>query len=105
MAIEYTRRVPDRCRIAREEAGLTQIEAAKKLGWHVNTVRKYERNRSNHLRPYVDICRAYGISLDWLVLGRGELQFVAADSMLALPEEARKPIEQLIEWLSGRLQY
>lgn len=49
---------------ARKNAGLTQLDAAKKIGVNVRTLRKWEKGMSYPPKYFVErkICALYGVS-------------------------------------------
>lgn len=83
-----------RCRLARELSGITIDEAAQKLGKGVSTLRSWESPTGSAPRDYddlVNMCRLYGITLDWYLEGREPIFRTEA----CLPELLTELIEKL----------
>ena len=83
-----------RCRLAREMAGITIEEAARKLGRGVSTLRSWESPTGSAPRDYdnlVNMCRLYGITTDWYLEGREPMLRTEA----RLPETLTELIEKL----------
>ena len=63
---------PARLRAARDARGLSQLELSRLLSVDPIVVSRYERGK---IKPHIDrvetLCEALGVSLDWLLLGRG----------------------------------
>ena len=65
----------ERIALARKRAGLSQEQLGEKLGVSRQAVSKWESNQSNPDVAYVaEMCRLFGVSSDWLLLGREERQ-------------------------------
>lgn len=62
-----------RLRLAREARGLTQEELARRVNVTASTVSKWEQGaRANpQSRAMVAVAALLGVSLDWLLLGKG----------------------------------
>ena len=57
-----------RLKIARKEAGLTQKQAAERLGFSQSAIRQYEQGQSRpSYERLIDMCRLYGVSADALL--------------------------------------
>ncbi len=57
----------DRLRIARERAGLTQLEAAKRLQINNKTLSRYEHGGSEpNVETLTRLAQLYKVSVDWL---------------------------------------
>lgn len=65
----------DKAEIAKRIIGLrgnrSQVECAEFLGMEYNTYRDYEFARSAKLEVLAEMSNKFGVSLDWLVFGRG----------------------------------
>ena len=61
----------ERFKECRQGAGLTQQKAAAELGVAINTVACLEGGRLPDLTTVVKVSELFGVTLDWLVLGRG----------------------------------
>jgi transcriptional regulator with XRE-family HTH domain len=60
----------ERITSARKKAGLTQAEAAIKLGISHSTIQRYETGaREPNLGVCIDMAKLYGVNLHWLVTG------------------------------------
>ena len=60
----------DRIAIARKQAGLTQEQLGEKLGVSRQAVSKWEGGQTTPDLAYViEMCRLFGVSSDWLLLG------------------------------------
>lgn len=63
----------ERIAIARKQAGLSQEQLGEKLGVSRQAVSKWESDQANPDVAYVaEMCRLFGVSSDWLLLGRAE---------------------------------
>lgn len=58
-------------RACRLEVGLTQQRLASELGVSIGTVACWELGRSPDLASAVKVADFFGVTLDWLVRGRG----------------------------------
>lgn len=69
-----TQTLSDRLRIAREAAGLTARKLSKLAGLAEGHVAMIERGtvEDGSVQTIGKIARALGVSLDWLVFGKGE---------------------------------
>lgn len=65
--------IADRLQEARKEAGYkTATDAARAFGWNENTYRSNENGqRPPSRQAAVKYARAYRVSVDWLLTGRG----------------------------------
>ena len=65
----------ERIALARRQAGLSQEQLGEKLGVSRQAVSKWESGQSNPDVAYIaEMCRLFGISSDWLLLGREQEQ-------------------------------
>lgn len=81
--------IGDRVRKVRKEAGLTQKEFCKKIGYSVSQVNFVESHRSIPTNEFLRcVASALGVSFDWLLTGEGEQK--AEDAVVD---------DKLIEWL------
>lgn len=72
---------------------MTQAEFAGRAGINVNTLRNYERGDSlPNLEVAASICRYFGVSTDWLVLGEGTMR--RGESEVEEPQAAPAPAPQ-----------
>lgn len=63
-----------RIRQLRKHLDLTQQEFADKIGLKQNSVALIEAGKRNpSVRTTLAICRAFGVSDDWLMLGKGDI--------------------------------
>lgn len=73
--------LPDRLRRLRKNHKMKQGELATAIGAHSNSVSKWERNGGNISQPYlVEISKKWNISIDWLLLGVGEMYLVKSSA-------------------------
>lgn len=75
---------------------MTQAEFAGRAGINVNTLRNYERGDSlPNLEVAASICRYFGVSTDWLILGEGPMHRSesAAEVAQSAPVPAPQPEE------------
>lgn len=86
----------DRISGAREAAGLTQEQFAKRLGVRLTTVQSWEADaaepRANRLQMMAGMLN---VSIRWLLTGEGEGLDAPLSSPRALPEEAIAALEDL----------
>ena len=62
----------ERIALARKKAGLSQEQLGDRLGVSRQAVSKWESSQANPDVAYVaELCRIYGVSCDWLLLGGG----------------------------------
>lgn len=62
--------IAERLRLAREQAGLSQGQAAKKLGWHRPTISEIEAGRRRVAADEVgQMAALYGVDVNWIVTG------------------------------------
>lgn len=59
--------IPKLCRQARKNAGLTQMEAADSLNWHINTLSRYERTFVDKVSGYAALANLYDVELTELL--------------------------------------
>lgn len=86
-----------RLRQARDDAGYTQIDAAKKLGISNGTLSGYERNyRDPDTDTLNEMANLYEVSVDWL-LGK-ENQRSTDDSNEDIDEELQDFIDNVKVW-------
>ena len=61
----------ERIALARKQAGLSQEQLGEKLGVSRQAISKWESSQANPDMAYVaEMCRLFGISSDWLLLGK-----------------------------------
>lgn len=95
--------VAERLRMAREMAGLSQSQVAKKLGMHRPSISEMEAGRrSVTANELVDLAEMYGVTIAWLT---GTDKHAAGDPRveLAARELARlkpKDVERLLRVLA-----
>lgn len=64
----------DRLKAVRKAIGLTQQEFADDLNLRQSTIASYESgDRVPSARTVADVCRTYGVNIDWLQTGEGEM--------------------------------
>lgn len=80
-------RLAERIKAAREMAGLSQGQAAKKLGFHRPTISEIEAGRRNvkadELTAFAEL---YGIETSWLINGEVEKEKLDKDILAAARE-------------------
>ena len=65
----------ERIALARKQAGLSQEQLGEQLGVSRQAVSKWESGQTNPDVAYIaELCRLFGVSSDWLLLGREERQ-------------------------------
>ena len=77
----------DRLKLIRQEFRMNQMELADKLGVSQNAVSQYEtgaRNLSDDLKE--KLCEQFGIDLNWLITGRGEMYDGAEPAAKDVPQ-------------------
>lgn len=68
----------ERIALARKQAGLSQEQLGEKLGVSRQAVSKWESGQSNPDVAYLaEMCRLFGVSSDWLLLGKETEQTTA----------------------------
>ena len=89
--------VAGRLRMAREQAGLSQAQAAQVLGLHRPTVSEIEAGRRRvSVDELVQFASAYRVSLNWLAEGSSEIVGEDADRIsLAARELAKLKTEDM----------
>lgn len=77
----------NRIRTARRKASLSQTELARRIGVSASAVAQWEHPSGTHpsLQSLVRILEITGISVDWLLLGRGSNRTNLASSEENLP--------------------
>lgn len=94
-----SRRVPEislrhRLRIAREEAGMEQIELAEKMGVSRNTVSSAEKGRTEPRRIVINAwALATGFDAEWIRTGTSSQYGVDPDGGGAQTGEATRPAD------------
>lgn len=93
-----------RLREAREAAGLSQGQVAKKLGMHRPTVTEIEAGRRKVSSDEIErLSQLYGVSIEWLV--KGTSGNVSADArVLVAARELSKMSERDLDRLMKMLQ-
>ena len=81
-----------------------QMSLAAQLGVNESTISRWQRNQGLSVEHAARLCEALDISLDWLVLGRGDMDFhrssdisraLAAGTIALLPATVREAINAL----------
>lgn len=96
--------IASRLRKARELAGLSQGQAAKRLGLHRPTISEIEAGRRN-VRPeeLVEFSKLYGVELNWVTTGEvGQLK--VDQSILAAARELSSMSDKDIETLINTIR-
>lgn len=97
--------IAERLRVARDQAGLTQAQASKKMNMHRPTVSEIEAGRRRVTADEVAaFARLYGVSVNWLVAGAAQGPAVDPRVDLAARELARlKPddLNRLLDLLAS----
>ena len=76
----------DRIALARKQAGLSQEQLGDQLGVSRQAVSKWEAGQANPDVTYVAaMCRLFGVSSDWLLLGEESAQTAAEVTSLEIP--------------------
>ena len=79
--------IASRLRLARENAGLTQGQVAKKVGWHRPTLSEVEAGRRRVSADEVsNLAHLYGVSINWLLGEEQEADSASARARLAARE-------------------
>ena len=93
----------ERLQEIRKDHGDTQEEMARKLGFSISTVRKWEQNCCDPaLETIVEICRLYNVSADYL-LGLTELDpLLFEEKKKRIPEKSRRELQLFEEFLIYR---
>ncbi len=103
---EFKSDVGKRLRSAREEAGLTQEEAAETIGVSRHNLSAWERGVSQPMSDKLPPAAAlYGVSTDWILGRESDLETIMSEPELALRASrddlspgALKEIADLIRW-------
>ncbi|WP_371734311.1 helix-turn-helix domain-containing protein [Acidisphaera sp. S103] len=94
----------DRLRLAMEARGVRKQHAlAFQLQVHESAITRWKANRSLSLDNAVAVCSALDISLDWLLLGRGTMDFHKVSETKTVGSEENyllAPFKQLSQLLS-----
>lgn len=93
--------IEHRLRAVRDSLSLTQGEMASRLGVPYRTYQNYEQGKTApKVASLVALSASSGISLDWLILGRGEQAGCASPQPPALDLKVLAGAESLIDgWL------
>lgn len=68
--VEIMMELSERIALARKQAGMTQEQLGERLGVSRQAVSKWESGQTNPDLAYVaEMCRLFGVSSDWLLLG------------------------------------
>lgn len=68
--VKETMELHERIALARKQAGMTQEQLGERLGVSRQAVSKWEAGQTNPDLAYVvEMCRLFGVSSDWLLLG------------------------------------
>ena len=105
MPAETRTEIAQRLRRAREAAGLSQGQVARKLGLHRPTVSEMEAGRRRVTAEEVaQLAELYGVNSEWIMTGR-VAGWAAADERLALAaRQLSKMSEADLERLLGLLK-
>ena len=97
----------ERIALARKQAGLSQEQLGEKLGVSRQAVSKWESGQSNPDVAYVaGMCRLFGVSSDWLLLGEETAQTSApARCSRAAAHRLRPPGEARERGPGGNLRF
>ncbi len=86
--------IASRFRMAREQAGLSQGQVARRLGWHRPTISGIEAgNRSVALEEVPLFVELYGVSASWLLCEEDEEQS-DREAQIALAARGLKSISE-----------
>lgn len=97
--------IAERLRSAREDAGITQKEAADALGITLQAISSYERAVTRiDVESLGVLCKLYGVSLDYIINGTNpNLSAAAAHFDLdTLTPEGRARYEEFLEFLTQK---
>ncbi|MGE5544680.1 MAG: helix-turn-helix domain-containing protein [Bacillota bacterium] len=88
----------------RKKKGLSQAALSKQLGINRSTYAEWEIGRRRpELDSLIKLAEFYGISTDFILgLDRASRAAGHDDSLSDLPEEARKSVEEFIEFVRNR---
>lgn len=76
--------IATRLRLARENAGLSQGQVAKKFGWHRPTLSEVEAGRRRvSAEELASMARLYGVATSWVLGEETELEAVTDRARLA----------------------
>lgn len=100
----------ERLRAAREAAGYkSPTDAARAFGWNVNTTSSNENGNRTFSRTMAEkYARAYHISLDWLLTGRGQMKgqdpdaAEVVDIWSRIPERDRAAAKAMLQGLAKK---
>ena len=82
--------IASRLRLARENAGLTQSQVAKKIGWHRPTVSEIEAGRRRvSADELANLAKLYGASVNWMLGEEQESDSTSDRARLAARELGR----------------
>lgn len=97
--------IASRLRQARELAGLSQSQAAKRLDLHRPTVSEIEAGRRN-VRPeeLVEFSKLYSVELNWITTGKVMGQEKVDQSILAAARELSSMSDKDIETLMNTIR-
>ena len=85
----------ERISLARKQAGLSQEQLGEQLGVSRQAVSKWESGQTNPDVAYIaELCRLFGVSSDWLLLGKEEAREQAPGRCPDLPA-ARAALDRL----------
>ena len=88
--------IASRLRLARENAGLTQGQVAKKVGWHRPTLSEVEAGRRRVSADEVaNLAHLYGVSINWLLGEEQEADSTSDRASLAARELGKLTEEDL----------
>jgi len=96
--------IANRLRSAREMAGLSQGQAAKKLGMHRPTISEIEAGRRNvKSDELVEFSRLYGVEISWITEGKVNEDNID-ESILAAARELSAMKDEDIETLINTIK-
>lgn len=118
--------IGDRIRVAREAAGLSKSELARRIGVHPSACIQWESREGTYpkLENLIQLAVLFDVRLEWLATGRGTMKYgtglrderpeyaigeagLAADERRllgiyrALPPRKRKALFELLDFLAG----
>jgi len=91
-----------RLRTARDAAGVTQRDLARRIGIRQQTISLIERGESEGTRHLVAIANELGVEPDWLQTGQGPMHpqgFETLVDLTHLDDPTRRAVRQLVSAL------
>jgi len=100
--------IHQRLKAARVAAGYSSVaDAARAFGWNVNTTASNENGNRTYSRVGAEkYARAYHVSLEWLLTGRGSMKSAAPESAeiidiwSRIPKSSREAARIMLESLA-----